>query len=573
MNVPCTPLDDEARDAVACLLFPASVPEVTEITNRFPPRRLPDGALVTRFAPSPTGFIHIGSLMAALLNWKLAQQSAGVFILRIEDTDRRREVENGTALVVRALTEVGLPAGEGPRLHGDALEQVGDYGPYLQSERKPIYHAYARDLVRRGLAYPCFMSEDELAAIRAEQQAQKEPIGVYGKWARCRDLGVEDVRTHVDRGDPFVLRLRAPAEQGDRVDFVDRIRGPLNLLANATDTVLVKSDGLPTYHFAHPIDDTLMGVSIVIRGDEWISATPIHIQIFEALGMPRPPIAHIAPVAKLDGASRRKLSKRLDVEASMDYYYDRGYPSASIVEYLLNLLDSDFEEWRHRHPDAPHGDFPLSIDHLGKSSALFDLAKLDSVSRDVVARLTADELVAAVTDWAQVHDARLARALAQDTELGRAALNVGRDDVPPRKDLVKWADVPARHGFFFAELFEGLVPGCYAELPALPADELVAILRWFDEHLDEMLSLSSRDWHARVKAHAIATGYAANASALKQEPDRYTGVAGDVAMALRVVVTGSRQSPDLVTVMRILGPSQVRERIRRAAAFVAARVS
>jgi glutamyl-tRNA synthetase len=312
----------------------------------------------------------------------------------------------------------------------------------------------------------------------------------------------------------------------------------------------------------------LMGVSLVIRGDEWISSTPIHLQLFEALGMPMLPIAHVAPVAKQDGDSRRKLSKRLDVEAAMSYYHERGYPSQSILEYLLNLLDSDFERWRGEQPAAPIAQFQLSVDHLGRSSPLFDLAKLSNVSRDVVARFTADELFAEVLSWATEHDPTLASALRADPAYGRRALDIGRDATPPRKDIVKWSDVPARFGFFFAPLFDAMVPACYAELPALaPADAIGVV----DHALDTLAAALATDgptWHAALKAFALANGYAGGAGAFKRDPTAFKGTVGDVAMLLRVAITGSRQSPDLHAVMQILGEATVRDRLERVRSHV-----
>jgi glutamyl-tRNA synthetase len=563
MSTAASSLSPADRETLAALLFPGVPDDLGAIAARYPPRDLPEGAMVTRFAPSPTGFIHIGSLMASLLNWKLAQQTGGVFILRIEDTDRRREVEGGTAMIVAALTDAGLVPHEGP-IPSKGQDHTGAYGPYLQSERQAIYHGYARDFVRRGLAYPCFLGEDELREIRNEQQAKKVAIGVYGEWARFRDAPVAEVEQRLSRSEKFVLRLRSAATEGQRLEFRDRIRGVLDLPANPLDTVLVKSDGFPTYHFAHPIDDTLMGVNLVIRGDEWISTTPIHLQIFEGMGVTPPPIAHIAPVAKLDGESRRKLSKRLDPEASMDFYHEAGYPAASIIEYLLNLLDSSFEIWRGEHPALPFEQFELSIDNLGRSSSLFDLAKLSNVSRDVIARFSGAELVAAVQQWANVHAPRLAEVLRIDPAHTHAALNIGRDDDPPRKDISMWSDVRTRHAFFFSECFAELVPGCYAEMPELERAEIRRVLQYFADDLDASLEAPAEEWFPRVKAYALEHGYAKNPGALKKSPDAFKGLVGDFVMVLRVAVTGSRRSPDLPAVMRILGAPEVRARLEAA---------
>lgn len=561
-----SPLDADQREALAALLYPQASPDLAAVRGRYAPRELPDGAFVTRFAPSPTGFIHIGSTMAALLCWKLAQQSGGVFILRIEDTDRRREVDDGVNLIIGALAKVGLANTEGPQLDGS---QVGEHGPYQQSERLPLYHAHGRELVRRGHAYPCFMSAEELADIREQQRADNAPIGVWGQWARCRDLSVDDVKARLDAGEKFVLRLRSDASPGDKIDFRDRVRGKLTLTANLTDAVMLKSDGYPTYHFAHPIDDTLMGITLIIRGDEWLSTTPIHLQIFRFLDLERPPIAHIAPVAKQDGASRRKLSKRLDDEASMDYYHQAGYPPTAVLEYLLNLLDSAFEDWRAANPSASLHDFTLSVDNLSRASSLFDLVKLASVSREVVARLSTDELYAAVHAWATAHDPAFAALLDAEPEFGKAAMNIGRDAEPPRKDIACWSDVPTRFGFFFRSRFDGTLPAAYEALPDLGTDELLHVLEAFAGELAPGDGESSRDWFGRVKAHALDRGYAKSAKKVKKNPDAYPGAIGDFMAVLRVALTGSRQSPDLHGVMDILGAEEVARRLAACRAHVA----
>ena len=558
--MPKSLLSESDRAALANLLFPDASDDLDEIRARYPRRSLPEGAMVTRFAPSPTGFIHIGSVLASLLNWKLAQQSGGIFILRVEDTDRERNVEGGVDLIKLALTSLGLDPQEGPDL-------PGAYGPYLQSERLDIYHAFAKDLVRKGRAYPCFMQPEELDLMRTEQKALKGEIGVHGSWAAWRDRPVADVQARIEAGDRFVLRLLAPAFPGERVDFQDRLRGPRTLAANAFDTVLIKSDGFPTYHFAHPIDDSLMDITVAIRGDEWLSTTPIHLQLFEAMGFEQLPIAHIAPVGKLDGTSRRKLSKRLDPEAAMDFYRAAGFPKTAIIEYLLNLLDSRFEDWRTQNPSLPFQDFEISLDNLSASNALFDLVKLTHVSREVIARLSEEQLLAEVAAWAQEHSPDTARWIAANPTYASRALNIGRMDEPPRKDITKWEDVPERYGFFFADRFGDLVPEGYGQLPELGQAELMAVIDFF---LHDGPAPDGSAWFAQVKAHALAHGYAGNAKAVKRDPTAFKGTVGDFMGVLRVALTGRKDSPDLHAVMGILGPEEVRRRLELARAFVAA---
>lgn len=545
--------------ALAALLFPHAEVDLAKIHARYPARDLPDGAHVTRFGPSPTGFMHIGGVLAALLNFKLSGQTGGVFILRIEDTDQAREIEGGVALITEALAEVGIRIDEGP-------EESGPYGPYEQSKRLDLYHAFARDLVARGLAYPCFLREDELAAIRAEQEQQKVTPGVYGEWARSRNLTLDDVRAKIEAGERWVLRLRTAAQVGDRIQFEDRLRGTLELPANALDTVIIKADGFPTYHFAHPVDDTLMRMTLIIRGDEWISSTPIHLQIFEALGVERPPIAHIAPIQKIDEKedgtkSRRKLSKRHDPEASMTFYREKGYPPAAIVEYLLNLLDSAFEDWRVAHPDRPYAEFELSLDRLSRSGALFDLVKLDSVSQEVIARFSAEELFTTIRTWAHRYDARLAAAIDADPDLAKRAFNIGRDDDPPRKDISAWSRVADRFGWFFEAYFDAMTP---APMPDLGAAEIRNVLEFAVGQVDAAIAADASSWIAPFKEHALANGYAKNPKVASKNPELYKAAFGEFMSVARIAITGSRDSPDLHQVMRILGADTVRKRLRAA---------
>lgn len=546
---------------LAALLFPDAM-SVEEVNEKYPPRDLPDGALVTRFGPSPTGFIHIGGVMTGLLNRTLSRQTGGVFILRIEDTDQAREIAGGTALIVKSFANVGIDIDESP-------DAPGAYGPYKQSERLALYHAYARDFVARGLAYPCFMTSEELTAINEAQEAKKIQKGIYGEWAKSRSLSFDDVKAKLDAGEKWVVRLKTTAQIGDRIKYVDRLRGELELPANPLDTVIIKADGFPTYHFAHPIDDTLMRMSLIIRGDEWISSVPIHLQIFEGMGGERPPIAHIAPVEKNvekdDGTtSRRKLSKRLDPEASMTYYDEVGYPPDAVIEYLLNLLDSGFEGWRAENPDRPYADFELSMDRLSKSGALLDLVKLKDISKDVVARYSKDDLFDAINTWAKSHDDQLAKEIAAQPDIAKEAFNIGREGDKPRKDIGTWNDVPARFGYFFPSYFEEKLPAAYEVFPELGKDEIVSVLNFFLERVETSVAAPGSEWIAPYKDYALENGYAKNAKKAKKNPDQYKGAFSDFMNVARVAITGSQDSPDLHASMVILGAEEIRTRLNRA---------
>ena len=548
------------REALAALLFADAEPDIGKVFAMYPPRSLPEGALVTRFGPSPTGFIHIGGVMTALLNKRLSAQTGGVFILRIEDTDQAREVEGGARMIVEALDALEI----GPQ---EAAGVGGDYGPYRQSDRAAIYRAVARDLVRRGRAYPCFLTEEELKAIRAEQEAEKVNPGVRGHWAKSRTLTLAQVRQKIADGEKWVLRLWSTAGPDERITFVDRLRGALELPANPLDTVLLKADGFPTYHFAHPVDDTLMQVSLIIRGGEWISTTPIHLMIFDAMGVKPPPIAHIAPVEKMDGESRRKLSKRLDPEASMAFYDEAGYPPEAIVEYLLNLLDSAFEPWRAENEARPYSDFELSVDRLSRSGSLFDIDKLNSVSQEVIARMSDDSLFAAVEAWAVRHDERFHQALESNRQRAYQAINIGRGGEKPRKDFSRWRDVPEKRAYFFDGSFSGMSPQCYEQLPSLGGPELTAVLTYFLTDLPAALDGSSSEWIDRAKVFATERGYVKNKKKLERTPDA-KGLFSDFMKVARVAITGSTDSPDLHESMVILGSDAVADRLEAARRYV-----
>jgi glutamyl-tRNA synthetase len=553
---------------LAELLFPEVTETPATIVKKFPPRQLDAEAQVTRFAPSPTGFIHIGGILTALLDYTLTKQSKGVYILRIEDTDQQRQIERGVEEIVEALAALTLEPTEGP-VKLNHIQQIGNYGPYIQSERKDIYQAFAKDLVGRGLAYPCFMTTADLEQIHAQQEAAKVPPGIYGEWAQSRALSLAQIKAKLDQGASFVIRVRANANYPteEKVVLDDLVKGRHEMPVNDKDSIILKSDGLPTYHLAHPIDDLLMQVNLVIRGDEWFASVPLHLYLFEIiaqpLGLTIPRYAHIAPIAKLDGNSKRKISKRKDPEAAMSYYYEQGYPIVAVLEYLLNLANSNFEDWRLANPTSPYSDFEVRLERLGKAMPLFDWTKLNSISRNVVASYSAAQVLQYSLEWATQYKPALAKLLKTDLEYSHKVLNVERSGVAPRKDIAKWSELEEYNGFFFEEIYQELVPTGYANMPDLKPTYIIDIL---DHALSTLAQLEQEDkesWLARMRVYAIQNGYAAKAQELKKNPGVYKGWYGDVMMVWRVALSGKRFTPDMYEIISVLGTKQVAARLEQ----------
>lgn len=544
-------------NALADLLFPGLDEEaaIAKIEADYPPRSLPEGAKVTRMAPSPTGFMHLGNLFGAIADERLAHQSGGVFYLRIEDTDQKREVPGAVETILKVFSDYELPFDEGATADGDN----GAYGPYRQRQREGIYRAYAKRLVRQGKAYPCFCTEEELAAIREKQAAEKANFGYYGSWAVHRDTPLSEVESRVAAGEPFVLRFRSEGDPGRRTKFTDLVRGTMELPENDQDVVLLKSDGIPTYHFAHVVDDHLMGTTHVVRGEEWLATLPIHIQLFGAMGWRMPKYVHTAQLMKLENGNKRKLSKRKDPELALDFYQRQGYCVAAVKEYLMTLLNSNFEDWRLTNPDAPLDKFPFNTKKMGVSGALFDIEKLGDVSKNVISRMSAAEVADRLTAWAREYDPGFCALLERDPAYTEAILSIGRGGKKPRKDIAVWSGAKEYLSFFFDELFA--CDGAYPEnVSAADAkrilDEYAAIYDPADD---------SGVWFDRIKALAERLGYAANMKDYKQNPSAYPGSVADVSMVLRVAVTGRQNSPDMYEIMRLLGRERVLRRLGSAA--------
>ena len=521
----------------------------------YPKRELGEEAKITRFAPSPTGFLHIGGLFAALISERIAHQSGGKFILRIEDTDKKREVENGVDRILEGLLGFGVSIDEG---FVGFDEQKGEYGPYKQSERAAIYQCFAKELVKKGMAYPCFCTEEEIGAIREVQEEKKLLPGYWGEWAKCRNLSYDEIKEKIDAGLPYVLRLKSPGKEDGKVSFKDGIRGKIEMPENIVDVVILKSDGIPTYHFAHVVDDYLMGTTNVIRGDEWISSIPIHLQMFYMLGLKAPKYAHIAPIMKEDEGGKRKISKRKDPEAAVTYYDEEGYPADGVIEYLLNLANYNFEDFRKANKTAHWSEFKLEMNKMSNSGALFDLVKLNDVCKNKIASYTSEKVYDLAIEWAEKYDKELFELLTRDKDFSVKMFGFDRNPDKPRKDIGKWSEVRDAFSFIFDELFDGE----YAEVENISKEDAKTILENYKPMYDE--NADNQAWFDTLKDLAGELGFAREVKEYKQNPDAFKGHVGDVSNILRVAITGRTKSPDLCSIMKTLGKDKVIERIDRA---------
>ncbi len=537
---------------LAELLYPDITETPEDVEARFPRRQLPDGAKVTRFAPSPTGFVHFGGLFPTRVSERLAHQSGGILYLRIEDTDSKREVEGAEENLIDTLAYYGVKFDEGAVAGG---KDNGIYGPYRQSERREIYQAFAKELVREGKAYPCFCSEAELDAARREQEELKVDPGYYGKWAVWRDAPIEKIEEKLKNGEKFVLRLKSTGSVERKIKFTDLIKGELEVTENDKDHVLLKSDGIPTYHFAHAVDDHLMGTTHVVRGEEWLPSLPFHIELFRALGFKLPKYLHISQLMKLDeNGNKKKLSKR-DAGVDMRFYKEKGYSPKAVVEYVMTLLNSNYEEWRAANPDKSYDEFPFSIKKMSASGCLFDFDKLNDVSKNTVARMSADEVYTSVLEWAKEYDADFAEKLSRDPEYSRRILAIGRGGAKPRKDITIWSEVKDYMGFFFDEYFELRDP-----LPeGFDRSEVRDILNEYRNIYND--ADTQDEWFDRIKSLAAAHGFAPETKLYKKNPEEYKGHVGDISMFLRIAVTGRTSSPDMYAVMNILGKDKICKRL------------
>ena len=549
---------DMDYNRLAELLFPHIDKTPDDYEAMFPKRDLPEGAMVTRLGPSPTGFIHLVNLYGAFVYERLAHQSGGTFYLRIEDTDDKRYVEGAVETIITSLKFFDINFDEGALLDGE----TGNYGPYYQSQRGEIYQCFVKELVKKGLAYPCFLTEDELAAIRQTQEAAKETTGIYGKYAEAsRNLSLEEIEANIKAGKPYVVRLKSsgnhdlPSEEIRHIKVEDAIRGTLSMPENNQDVIILKATGIPTYHFAHVIDDYFMRTTHVIRGEEWLMSLPIHVELFEKLGFEMPVYCHTAQLMKLDNGNKRKLSKRKDPELSLDYYRQEGYHPQAVKEYLLTILNSNFEEWRIDNPDAPIDDFKFTTEKMSSGGALFDLNKLNDVSKDVLVKIPAAELCSFMTEWAREFRPEILPLFEGSEEYITKILDLGRSGNKPRKDLVYGKQIFEFISYFFDDYFriEDTIPENVSD------EDAAEILRRYLESYDH--SDDQSQWFDKIREIGTEMGYAAKPKDFKKNPDQYKGHVGHVSTVIRIAVTGRSQSPDIWEIQQILGEKRTRERI------------
>jgi len=541
---------------LANLIFP-NAKDISYYEEKYPERNLPEGAMVTRFAPSPTGFVHIGGLFGSIIDRKLAQQSNGVFILRIEDTDQKREIENGTNQIVEGLRAFDIVPDEGMMSEN---EEKGAYGPYKQSERKDIYEAYAKSLIKKGLAYPCFCTPEELEEIRAKQEAAKLRPGYYGVWAKYRNLPIDEAVEKIKNGEKYIIRFKSQGREDRRIKHKDCIKGNIEFPENDQDIVIIKADGLPTYHFAHAVDDHLMRVTHVVRGDEWVSSLPLHLELFRALEFRVPKYAHTATIMKDEDGNKRKISKRKDPEAAVSFYHEEGIPSDAVVEYLLNIANSSFEPWRRANPDKDISEFELQLNKMSVSGAVFDMVKLLDVSKNVISKYTAEKIYDEVVLWSSKYDEELNKLLVDNKDYSLKVLNIERGKAKPRKDIAKWSDVKETIRYMYEDEFKDMNDYEFQKIE--DKDEIKEILKsylanYFDINDDK------DTWFNKIKDLSEDKGYAREVKEFKQDPDKYKGHVGDISTVIRVALTTKHNTPDLYEIIEVLGNDQVVSRLEK----------
>ena len=542
---------------LANLIFP-DAKEISYYEKKYPRRNLKEGAIVTRFAPSPTGFVHIGGLYQSLIARKLASQTDGVFFLRIEDTDQKREVENGVSGIVSSLKDFDIVPDEGMI---SETEEKGNYGPYQQSKRKEIYQAYAKYMIEQGKAYPCFCSQEEIDEIRQKQEAAKIRPGYYGVWAKCRHLTLDEMAKKIKNGEKYIIRFKSQGREDRKIKHKDVIKGNVEFPENDQDIVIIKGDGLPTYHFAHAVDDHLMGTTLAIRGDEWLSSVPLHLQLFKELGFKAPKYAHIAPIMKNDNGNKRKLSKRKDPEAAVSYYENEGIPKEAVKEYLLNIANSTFENWRRANPNKDISEFDLQLNKMSVSGALFDMVKLLDVGKTVISKFTAEQVYDEAMKWAKRHDNELEKIL-EDKEYSLKVFGIERGNKKPRKDIAKWSDVKENIDYMYDEKFYGKVQEYPYQVINEKSDIEKILNLYIEKYYDD--NNDKQTWFNNIKELAGELGYAKEVKEFKANPDKYRAHVGDVSTVLRVALTARTNTPDMYEIMQVLGKERIAKRLQTA---------
>lgn len=539
---------------LAELIFPNITKTIEDYEKIYPERNLPEGAMVTRFAPSPTGFVHMGSLLASFISSKAAKDTKGVFYLRIEDTDQKREVPNGIEGIVKDLKDFEIHIDEGAL---SREESIGEYGPYIQSERKEIYHAFIKHLISIGMAYPCFCSEEHLAEIREMQEATKSRIGYYGRYAVCRNIKIEEAYTRIKNGEKFIIRLKSPGDFEKKIVVNDLVKGKIEFPENDLDIVIMKSDGLPTYHFAHLVDDHLMRTTHVTRGDEWVSSLPIHQQLFQVFGFNPPKYAHLSPILKQEGETKRKLSKRKDPEAAMSYYAKLGIPIKAVHLYLMTIANTNFEQWYDQNKDKTLDDFKFDFKKISASGSLFDVEKLINISKNYISFLSAEEVYDNVYNWSSTYDPNLHELLEKYKEYTINIFSIERYQKKPRKDYESWSSIKKNIWYMYDELF---TPNTYDFQKIKDHEEISKILTtYLDKYYQE--SDDKETWFNKIKDLTDELGYCSNMKEYKENPDKYKGSVADISTVIRVALTSSSMTPDLYEIMKLLGPNRIKSRI------------
>ena len=541
---------------LADLIFPEAKP-ISYYEEKYPERNLPEGAMVVRFAPSPTGYVHIGGLYQSIIGRTLAKQTKGVFILRIEDTDQKRQIENGVVQIVDALKDFNIEFDEGMI---NETEEKGNYGPYKQSARKDIYQAYAKYLLEQGKAYPCFATPEELEEMRAKQEAAKLRTGYYGVWAKYRNLPVEEAIKKIKNGEKYIIRFKSMGNEERKIKHHDVIKGNIDFPENDQDIVIIKGDGLPTYHFAHAVDDHLMRVTHVIRSDEWVSSIPLHLELFRALGFKAPKYAHTAPIMKDDNGKKRKISKRKDPEAAVSYYHEQGIPSEAVNEYLLNIANSNFESWRRANKDKDISEFKFEINKMSVSGAIFDLIKLLDVSKNVISKYSKEKVYADALEWAKRYDEELVEML-NNKEYSLKVLGIERGNQKPRKDIAKWSDIKHCIIYMYEDKFFNS-DETYDFGKISDKDEIKKILKLYKEKYFNIED-DKQTWFDKMKDLSEELGYAREVKEYKQDPEKWPGHVGDISTVLRVALTKRQNTPDLYEIMQVLGKESIEKRLEK----------
>jgi len=524
--------------------------------NKYPERDLDDKAIVTRYAPSPTGFVHIGALLQSFIACKMAKQSNGVFFLRIEDTDQKRTIDDGIKMIIEDLSKFDITFDEGMTLNGEK----GNYGPYLQSARGDIYKAYVKDLIIQNLAYPCFCSNEENEKVREMQAKEKDRIGYYGKYAKCRNISMEEAVERINNGEKYVIRFKSPGDFNKKYTFKDEIKGKMEFPENDQDVIILKSDGLPTYHFAHAIDDHLMHTTHVIRGDEWLSSVPIHTQLFRTLGFKAPKYAHISPLMKEDNGTRRKISKRKDPEAAVSFYHELGIPNKAVMLYLETVANSNFEIWMNQNKDKDTDEFVLDFKKMPVGGTMFDHDKLVNVSKNYISTLTKEEVYELALNHAKKYDNDFACLLEKYKAYCINVFNIEREQKKPRKDIAYFSDVKNQIWYMLDELYN---PEVYEWQTITDKKEIENILNiYLNEYYD--INDDKENWFNHMKEAAVSLGYAGDMKEYKENPDNFKGSIADFSTAVRVALTSKSMTPDLYEIMKLLGLERMKKRVENA---------